>query len=708
MHTKITPGISSTLSEKRTIGIVVGAAVAAVATAAGAHALVAAKTAELNVALTRRGGVAISVGRVDAGLTATVRLSNIRVGELFSADAFEARVAFGSLLSGDFGADEILVESPRLNAHVYANGNSELKDVIRRFAPRRQANAGPTKPARLRRIVVSRGELTIGLDSGGQMVAHAVELSPHPGGVRVVTGQLDTSIGSDAHGGFQASASFARTAFDLTLPTLTITRGIAVGGNGSIAFGNGNASGNVALSTIAISRQAPDEPIKMFARLDDHGVPRPMQLWLQASAPMGLRIAGDHLPLRLLAPLLPTSVDLRDAHASGTLSVARDGAQLQIEAAGTITQAVVRSARVDESPIAISPTITLQAGITLAPDGSRNGPFEAVALDQLRVAVAPATINMRGHLAASSSRALHGQLAITLDQLACEAALAAVPPSIRGPLDGLTMQGSLHGGLRAEIDLNRPTGSGIMLTSTLDPSSCIVTADPPMTDVASLKGTLRHTFPTGTVRSVGPDTEGWASIERISPMVYGAFTAAEDGRFFQHHGFDLEQIARSLEVNLRDGKLARGGSTISQQLIKNSFLTQRRSFGRKLQEAVLTWRLENVLSKQEILQRYLNIIELGPEIFGITAAARFWFDLPLRDLEPRQAAFLAALTSEPKSMTRRLRNAGHLDPASAARVDTILRAMRRDDVITDDAYYAAKEAPLALNAQALLQPRATR
>ncbi len=704
---RIKPSLSVS-SEKRTIGIIAGAAMVAVATAAGAHALVAAKTAALNQALTRRGGLPISVGQVDAGLTATVRLSNIRVGDLFRADAFEARVAFGSLLSGDFGADEILVESPRLNAHVHANGNSELKDVIRRFAPSRTSNADPSKPARLRRIVVSRGELTISLDSGGQIVAHAVELSPHPGGVRVVTGQLDTSIGSDAHGGYQASASFARTALDLTLPTLTITRGIAVGGNGTLALGNDTASSDVALSTVVISRQAPDQPINVFARLDDHGVPRPLQLWLETSTPMALRIEGDKLPLRLVAPLLPSGVDLRDAHASGTLTVARDGDQLYIEATGALTQAVLHSARIDETQITLAPQITLRAGLTLAQDRRATGPFEAVDIQQLRVELAPATVEISGQLAASPTRALHGQLAITLDKLACAAALAAIPPSIRGPLDGLTMQGSVLGGLRAEIDLSRPTGSGIALTSTLDPSGCNVTADPPMTDVATLKGTTRHTFPTGTIRAVGPDAEGWASLERIPPMVYGAFTAAEDGRFFQHHGFDLEQIARSLEVDLRDGKLARGGSTISQQLIKNSFLTQRRSFGRKLQEAVLTWRLENVLTKREILQRYLNIIELGPEIFGIAQAARFWFDLPLRDLEPRQAAFLAALTSEPKSMTRRLRSAGQLDPASAARVSTILRAMRRDDVITDDAYVIAKEAPLAFTTQALAQPRATR
>jgi hypothetical protein len=524
------------------------------------------------------------------------------------------------------------------------------------------------------------------------LVARDVELSPHPGGVRVVTGQVDASIGGTDHGGYQGTARFARTALDLALPSVSITRGIAVGGTGSVTVG----SATLALSTIAISRQAPDQPLKAFARLDDRGVPRPVQLWLQTAPPVGLRIEGTNLPLAMLAAMMPSAIDVRDAHATGTASVALQGNHLQVEANGTISQASLHSARIDESAIVVSPTVALRANITL---GSVAGalPIEQIEIQQLRAYVAPAVVNLHGVLAKTATTALHGDLAITLDRLDCAAALAAVPPAIRGPLDGLTLQGSFAGGLTAAIDLGRPAGTGVTLTSSIDPSGCTVTADPPMADVTTLKGTLRHTFPTGTVRMVGPDADGWAEIDRISPMVFGAFTAAEDGRFFQHHGFDLEQIARSLEVDMRDGKLLRGGSTISQQLIKNSFLNQRRSFGRKLQEAVLTWRLETTLTKRQILERYLNIIELGPEVFGVAAAAKYWFDLPLRDLEPRQAAFLAALTSEPKSMSRRIRTAGELDATSAARVDVILRAMRRDDVITDDTYYMAKEAPLGLN-----------
>ncbi|HET9993122.1 MAG TPA: biosynthetic peptidoglycan transglycosylase, partial [Kofleriaceae bacterium] len=167
------------------------------------------------------------------------------------------------------------------------------------------------------------------------------------------------------------------------------------------------------------------------------------------------------------------------------------------------------------------------------------------------------------------------------------------------------------------------------------------------------------------------------------------------------HGFDLTQIGKSFEIDLRDRKLARGGSTISQQLVKNAFLAQHRTLDRKIQEAILTWRLEARLAKKQILERYLNIIELGPHVFGIGAAARYWFGLPPQALDLRQAAFLAALTSEPTSMGRRVRHANGLDADSAARVDVILHAMYRDGWIDKTQLDHARDLPLHFATAAL-------
>lgn len=215
---------------------------------------------------------------------------------------------------------------------------------------------------------------------------------------------------------------------------------------------------------------------------------------------------------------------------------------------------------------------------------------------------------------------------------------------------------------------------------------------------------VEHDLPGGGRVPVGPGVGDWIALVSLPGHVDGAFVSAEDARFWDHDGFDREQIARSLEIDLREGRFARGGSTISQQLVKNALLSHRRTLDRKLQEAVLTWRLEDVLSKRQILERYLNIVELGPGVHGVAAAARHWFGKPAAELSVLEAAFLAALTPEPRTMARRIAGHGGLDPDSAARVDTVLRHMQRAGVITTGQRDAARGQRLALRAE-VLAPR---
>ncbi len=138
----------------------------------------------------------------------------------------------------------------------------------------------------------------------------------------------------------------------------------------------------------------------------------------------------------------------------------------------------------------------------------------------------------------------------------------------------------------------------------------------------------------------------WVPLERISPHLEAAVLAGEDSRFYQHRGFDMEQIRAAWERRERGGRL-RGASTITQQTVKNLYLTPRRSFLRKIREAVLTAWMELWLPKRRILELYLNIVELGPGIFGAEAAARAYFDRPAARLSPSQAALLAATLPAP-------------------------------------------------------------
>ena len=140
----------------------------------------------------------------------------------------------------------------------------------------------------------------------------------------------------------------------------------------------------------------------------------------------------------------------------------------------------------------------------------------------------------------------------------------------------------------------------------------------------------------------------WVPLSRISPYLRQAVVAGEDASFFTHEGFDWEGIKDAALHNLEAGKLKRGGSTITQQLAKNLYLSSERSLLRKMREALITRSLEHHLTKERILELYLNIAEWGHGIYGAEAAARHHFKKSSRDLTADEAAWLAASLPSPR------------------------------------------------------------
>ncbi len=140
----------------------------------------------------------------------------------------------------------------------------------------------------------------------------------------------------------------------------------------------------------------------------------------------------------------------------------------------------------------------------------------------------------------------------------------------------------------------------------------------------------------------------WVPYERISIHLKRAVIAAEDSRFLTHQGFDWEGIETAVEKNLKRGRIVAGGSTISQQLAKNLFLSASRNPIRKLQEAAITVMLETLWSKRRILEVYLNVVEWGNGIYGAEAAARHYYGIPAARLGPSQSAYLAAMLPNPR------------------------------------------------------------
>jgi monofunctional biosynthetic peptidoglycan transglycosylase len=158
----------------------------------------------------------------------------------------------------------------------------------------------------------------------------------------------------------------------------------------------------------------------------------------------------------------------------------------------------------------------------------------------------------------------------------------------------------------------------------------------------------------------------WVPLSRISHYLIKAVLIAEDDKFWRHEGFDYDAIRKAFEKDIREKKLKLGGSTITQQLVKNLYLSPEKNPVRKMREAIITWRIERALSKKRILELYLNVVEWGDYgIFGIEAASRHYYGKPASALNAQEASRLAAVLPNPRkynplSSSRYVSNRAHL------------------------------------------------
>jgi monofunctional glycosyltransferase len=184
---------------------------------------------------------------------------------------------------------------------------------------------------------------------------------------------------------------------------------------------------------------------------------------------------------------------------------------------------------------------------------------------------------------------------------------------------------------------------------------------------------------------VGPHNSWWTPSERIPPEMEWAVIVAEDANFYRHEGIDVTAIKNAIRYDLEKKRFARGASTITQQVAKNLFLSREKTVTRKIEEIYLAKRMEQMLTKGRIIELYLNIVELGPTVYGIGHGARYYFDKPASDLTPRQCAFLAAMLPGPQKVYNPYR---HLDRV-LKRSGMILGELRRKGVLTEAEYQQA-------------------
>jgi hypothetical protein len=494
--------------------------------------------------------------------------------------------------------------------------------------------------------------------------ASGVELHPTTSGVRAVTGEVVITATS---GGVAGEAHFERAGVDVDLPGGRIRRAVASAGTLTVARGEERfrlgdlvVQHGVEAGQTRIDGRANGETVSVSLARSEGGA-----LAIEAklpALPVGLVPDGIRPPWVLPAGTLGGA--LQAHRQAGVWDVAVDlhgqGVELAHELLAT-------------EPVRVG---AVEIAATATWDRERHEGRVSGALTHERV-----TVEIDGALGETGA-----EVTARLARVPCQALLVALPDAIKAPLAGLALDGTIG----AEVKATAPRTAEAELTIGMD-FGCRALAEAAGKDPRDLLGgdAYPHRLPDGQERRFGRRDADFVALDHLPRHVAAAFVSAEDGRFFSHRGIDPIELGRSFAADVAVRKPVRGGSTLTQQLAKNLWLGRDRTVGRKLVEAVLAWRLESVVGKRRILEIYLSVIELGEGVWGVAQGSRRWFDLPPARLSVTQAAFLAAITPEPRSAEKRIREAGKLDPRTRDRVRIILGAMKKDRAIDRETYERA-------------------
>ena len=270
----------------------------------------------------------------------------------------------------------------------------------------------------------------------------------------------------------------------------------------------------------------------------------------------------------------------------------------------------------------------------------------------------------------------HYRVEATVPESACRGLVEAVPEGLLGDLDTMELAGSYSAHALLDLDLADLDDTVLDLAFA---DRCRFVRMPVGVRAEALRRpfTLEVPAAAGDLTlelETGPGAPGWVPLEGVSRYVRQAVLAHEDATFYRHEGFAPIAIRNSLVEDLKAGRFVRGASTISMQLAKNLYLSRDKVLSRKVREAFLTWWLERSLTKDEIFALYLNVIEYGPDLYGIGAASSHYFDASPDRLGPADAAFLATALPAPKAYHRNFER-GSLSASTEAQMRFLLEHM---------------------------------
>ena len=348
------------------------------------------------------------------------------------------------------------------------------------------------------------------------------------------------------------------------------------------------------------------------------------------------------LPLSLVAPLLG-EIPWHEPHAAmlaAKLDLSAQAKELiRVSGEFSLKDAALASEK-------IAPTPITDIDIDIRGEGAWNPEERVLDIIDASVSVDGVPAKISGQIQ-RTQELYRADLTSFVPAAQCDALIGAIPQDLLGELSAFQVEGLWRAEGVLKLD-SRDLDATVFDLKVAD--GCNFGSAP--VNLRRLRGKFWHRVvePDETVFTMvtGPGSSNWTSLSDISPFVTAAIISHEDGGFYRHGGFAVWAIRDALVRNLKAGRFVLGASTISMQLVKNLFLSREKTLSRKAQEVILTWWLEKQMSKDELLELYLNVIEYGPGMYGIKHAARAYFGREPIDLSPAEAAFLACVLPSPK------------------------------------------------------------
>jgi len=290
----------------------------------------------------------------------------------------------------------------------------------------------------------------------------------------------------------------------------------------------------------------------------------------------------------------------------------------------------------------------------------------------------------------------------------CGAAARSIPAGMISNIGAIEAKGEISWSIDMAVPLQNVYKATLDLG--MDDETCEVTGFGNVNLDELNEDFVRPVNENGTILDdvlVGPQSGFWAPLAEMKPWTPWSMIATEDGAFYKHRGLRPGLLLRAIRLDLDYGRFVYGGSTITQQLVKNIYLTRAKNLSRKFEELLIVWQMEHRLQKDRILELYVNMIEFGPKLYGIQRAAQTYFGKDAKDLSPLESAFLAANKPCPRCGYARFAKK-QWDPWWQERMIGIMNKMRDEGIISEEQFLA--EAPYVPKfvgwpqTQAVLQP----